>query len=183
MNIFYMYRCDPCEYSTNYISNYKNHKVSKPHIRITDNTGDYKYYCDPCNFRAVYKSKWEVHKKSKGHKLRTTPPKLLKCNLCGYTSFNIGYLRYHIRKQHFDKADLKMVKVKATRENKDSLENDDYVNDRQLLQDEISKVILKLKEEKKDPNDYFNYNYYCSQNINLSLDELNDFYSELKSIF
>ena len=120
--------------------------------------------------------------KSMKHKNRTTPPKLLKCHLCGYTSFQKQYLINHITRIHRVKKDIKKTIIKASLENKRNLENNDYVNDRQLLQNEISKILLQLKEQKIDPNDYFNYKYYCSQNINLSLDELNDFYSELKSI-
>lgn len=179
-----MYKCQPCEYTTNDKTNIKNHNSSLRHFELTKNRPkDFKYTCEVCNFRCYFKSQYEVHIKTKKHKNRITPPKLLKCHLCGYTSFQKQYITNHISRIHYKrKKDLKVIKIKATRENKESLENNDYVNDRDLLQNEISKIILRLKEENKDPNKHFNYGYYCSQNINLSLDELNDFYSELKTI-
>ena len=178
-----MYKCQPCDYKTNDKTNIKNHRLSIRHFELTNECpNDYKYSCDVCNFKSYFKSQYDIHMKSMKHKNRTTPPKLLKCHLCGYTSFQKQYLINHINRIHRVKKDIKKIIIKASLENKRNLENNDYVNDRQLLQNEISKILLQLKEQKKDPNDYFNYNYYCSQNINLSLDELNDFYSELKSI-
>ena len=140
------------------------------------------FSCENCNLKFKYKSKYESHLKSKSHRLRTQPPEKIECKQCNYfTYYKTNYNQHMYR--HRQKGDLNLKKTVFTiNKTSEEEDNDDFIEDSNILKKKISSILIHLHKNNIDPNKYFNYNYYCNQNINLSLIELNDFHDELKSI-
>lgn len=141
------------------------------------------YNCDICNIEFKFPSKLKEHQKTKGHKIRSGPPLKFECKLCGYWSYEKKNYRQHKRKHmKNDNYKLKQIIIKSNKEEQENLKNDDFIGDRELLKKEIGRLVIECYKNKIDPNEHFNYGYYCNRNINLDIYELNDFYQELKSI-
>lgn len=142
-----------------------------------------KYDCNICGFKSIFPSKLKTHLNSKKHKVRTEGPEKQVCNLCGYWTYEKKNLRDHkYRHRQNPDMNIKKIIIKSKKEDLKDLENEEFIGDRNLLKMEITKILKDLYKRKEDPNEHFNYNYYCNQNINLSIYELNDFYQELKAI-
>lgn len=179
-----MLKCEPCGYYTNDPQKLLNHKKTTKHFLKTGEIHqEPKLYCEACNFFATFKSKFDAHLKTKGHIERTTHPKKIKCNQCKYWTYHKSNYNQHMYR-HRKKGDLnlKRTKIEEVQRSIKDLNDNKFCEDVEVLKNKISEIILHLYKNKIDPNDYFNYNYYCSKNIDLSIVELNDFYNELKAI-
>jgi len=179
-----MLSCKPCGYATNDPSKLLNHRQSTKHfLKTGEIVQEPKLYCETCDFYAHFKSKFDAHLKTKGHIERTTKPNKIYCKQCKYWTFHKSNYNQHMYR-HRKKGDLNLKKTKIAEVQKSlkDLKDNKFCEDADVLKSKISELILYFYKMKIDPNDYFNYQYYCSKNVDLSIVELNDFYSELKSI-
>jgi hypothetical protein len=179
-----MLNCKPCGYYNNDPNKIKKHKQTTKHfLKTGEIIQEARLYCESCNFFATFNSTFDAHLKTKGHITRTSTPSKIHCKQCDYWTYQKSLYNQHMYR-HRKKGDLnlKRTKIKDIKKSLEDLKNNDFCEDADILKNKISEIILHLYKEKIDPNNYFNYQYYCSKNIDLSIIELNDFYTELKSI-
>jgi predicted solute-binding protein len=181
-----MFNCEPCQYTTDLRYRFLEHTRSTTHfLKTGERKEDYKFVCIPCGFKCYYKSKYEAHEKTKGHKLRIGDyiPEKYSCDLCDYWSDYWSYSRpnfnVHMYRHRHNK-DYKKLQVKEKQLEK--INKEEHCNDDELLKVKISEQILKLYEQGKNPNNFFNYSFYANRNLDLNNQELNNFLYELKSI-
>jgi len=179
-----MFNCKDCGFHSNNKKRYEAHrKTTKHFLRTGEIVEDKFFYCEPCDFTGYYKSKFDEHLKTKGHKERTTIPDKIFCKQCNYWTYYKSNFNQHMYR-HRKKGDLnlKKTKVKEVKKDIENIKNNRFCENPEILKNKISEIVLYLYKNKIDPNDYFNYNYYCNKNVELSIVELNDFYDELNSI-
>lgn len=63
------------------------------------------------------------------------------------------------------------------------MKKDECKNSVNFIFNKINNLLKLAKEEKKDPNKYFNYKYYAINIKQLDIEELNDFILELETLF
>lgn len=139
-----------------------------------------KYYCEHCQVDTRWKSKWNLHLVTNTHKRQTLQilPRLYKCPECNlYKNYNHASYMAHFRRCKLKKTTLIISEIAPTPK------KDETIKDVEILMMEINKLLNRCKEEKQNPNKFFNYGYYCANLKNLNINELNDFYQELKYIF
>lgn len=180
-----MFNCKECGFITTKKTRYDNHRRTTKHFLKTGEivNDDQYYYCEVCDFKGFYKSKFKEHLNTKYHIERTTPPKKIECNQCNYWTYYKSNYNQHIYR-HRNKEDLNIKKtvIKVKEQEIENCNNNKFVEDPQVLKDKINEIVQYLYNNKIDPNEHFNYEYYRNKNIDLSIVELNDFYQELNCI-
>jgi len=176
-----MFYCELCDFITNSEYKYKDHLQSKKHFLLTgEKTEESNYKCIPCNATFTNIKYLKLHEKTKKHlnNCQEYKPKKYVCDLCNYTTYvsnNFYVHRYRHRKRTLGKIIEKETALKK-------LENFQDIKDDDLLKVKISEEIVRLYENGKNPNNFFNYSYYARKNVDLTNQELNNFLYELKAI-
>ena len=97
----YLFRCDSCEYGSNWNANVKTHKESK-HLNIV-------HTCDICGYTSMWNTQFLEHRREK-HGLYQKRSKFNNeededmlgslCDQCGFSADNSKLLRIHKRQTH-----------------------------------------------------------------------------------
>jgi hypothetical protein len=110
------FNCEKCNFNTNILKYFKQHKKSKKHQKnyeneleeernkIEEENKKKKYYCEYCNFYTNFQSNFSMHKKTKKHKRNEeVNKKIYNCEKCNKYSTNDQFdFMKHYKENHMD---------------------------------------------------------------------------------
>jgi len=188
------FECIPCNFESKYKRALHTHTTSQTHFLNTGeiNKVEPKYTCVDCDYNSLWSSHWERHINSLSHKRNTkqTQPKFNECSLCSYKSYNKKNFVYHIKRHKTEQTNLKKILFKAGLKDVDEeikdvdeeIKTEPIIKDKDVLKNDINKILMYCIENNLDPNKYFNYGYYAKNINDLNIIELNDFLIEIKTV-